>query len=323
MFHQATANPDYLADQGLSKREKEVMLLVAGGQADPNVVCVSKRLTSRGEQAKALLVGKDSAPRVTWDVTQDRLWIEGEPVAPSAVFLRYDVFSYLEGGSQEKQRRAGKWYHTLLSWALAHEKVAFLNRKYGASQASKPRNLLLARAAGLPIPRTLISNDLAVLDDLSADRWIAKPVTGGEHTELIDNLRHENARRQNYLAAPTIIQQRLETPDLRIYRVGDKWFPFVLESDEVDYRASRNVKVQPAAAPLGMVRALAVLMNSLGLNFGAADFKQCSETGRHLFLEVNSAPMFSSFDQILSGEMTDAIIDWLVDNCAPGVEIAS
>jgi hypothetical protein len=63
-----------------------------------------------------------------------------------------------------------------------------------------------------------------------------------------------------------------------------------------------------------LVRALAALMNDLGLDFGAADFKRCPETGRHLFLEVNSAPMFSGFDQVLSGALADAILAWLETN---------
>ena len=266
-----------------------------------------------------LRVGSDAAPRLTWDLAEDRLWIAGEPIEPSAVFLRYDVFSYLEDLSPESQRRAGQWYHTLLSWALAHEKVAFFNRSYGARQASKPHILLLAKAAGLEIPRTLISNDLAAVDQLDLDEWIAKPVTGGEHTVVIADVRHEDSWRRRLSDAPGFIQQRLEAPDLRIYRIGDKWFPFTLVGDTIDYRASGNLTIQPAATALDLVKALALLMNHLGLDFGAADFKRCPESGRYLFLEVNSAPMFSTFDQVLSGALADAIIEWLAGNRAPAV----
>jgi hypothetical protein len=248
---------------------------------------------------------------LTWELVEDRLSIDGEAIEPGAVFLRYDVFSHLRDHSAESQRQAGHWYHALLSWVLAHESVAFFNRGYGARHPAKPHVLLLAKSAGLAIPRTVISNDLATLEQLDVGKWVAKPVTGGEYTAVIADVLHEASWRARFADAPTIVQQRLEAPDLRIYRVGDRWFPFTLISAEIDYRASRDVTIMPAAAPLDLVRALAALMNHLGLDFGAADFKCCPDTGWPLFLEVNSAPMFSTFDQVLSGALADAIIDWL------------
>jgi hypothetical protein len=53
-------------------------------------------------------------------------------------------------------------------------------------------------------------------------------------------------------------------------------------------------------------------MDEFGLDFGAADFKASPETGRPLFLEVNSAPMFAAFDRVAAGALCDAILDWLV-----------
>lgn len=43
----------------------------------------------------------------------------------------------------------------------------------------------------------------------------------------------------------------------------------------------------------------------------AADFKACPRTGRLLFLEVNSGPMFSAFDAAGHGCLTAAMADWL------------
>jgi glutathione synthase/RimK-type ligase-like ATP-grasp enzyme len=52
-------------------------------------------------------------------------------------------------------------------------------------------------------------------------------------------------------------------------------------------------------------------MQHLGMDFGAADFKACPETGRLLFLEINSSPMFVRFDQAADYMLTDAIINYL------------
>ena len=181
------------------------------------------------------------------------------------------------------------------------------------------RELLAISGGKERIRHFMAEDDLAQANRTDLDEWIAKPVTGGEHTVVIADVRHEDSWRRRLSDAPGFIQQRLEAPDLRIYRIGDKWFPFTLVGDTIDYRASGNLTIQPAATALDLVKALALLMNHLGLDFGAADFKRCPESGRYLFLEVNSAPMFSTFDQVLSGALADAIIEWLAGNRAPAV----
>lgn len=95
------------------------------------------------------------------------------------------------------------------------------------------------------------------------------------------------------------------------YRVGNQWFAFTLESEVVDYRVDNKVRIRPARATTDLVVPLARLMNHLGLDFGAADYKRSSETGEFLFLEVNSAPMFASFDRVVGGAISERMIEWL------------
>ena len=53
------------------------------------------------------------------------------------------------------------------------------------------------------------------------------------------------------------------------------------------------------------------LCDRLGLDFAAADFMR-GPRGKGLhFLEVNSQPMFTAFDQACGGKLCDAIIDHL------------
>ena len=52
-------------------------------------------------------------------------------------------------------------------------------------------------------------------------------------------------------------------------------------------------------------------MDALNLDFGAADFKTSPDTGRYLFLEVNSSPMFAAFDAVSDGAVSKAILDWM------------
>lgn len=58
------------------------------------------------------------------------------------------------------------------------------------------------------------------------------------------------------------------------------------------------------AAPLVQLAA------AMGLAFCAADFKTAAD-GSLRFLEVNTSPMFSRFDQACRGRLCDALVDWL------------
>ena len=296
---------------------------MAGGDADPNLARLLRCLAARGFGHRALLVGAAASPRLTWKLADDSLWIDGAAVRPTALFLRHDVFAHLADGRPESRARAGRWYQTVLSWALAHEEVAFPNRGYGARQATKPHVLHLARRLGLAVPESLVTSDLEAFDPAEAAGWIAKPVNGGEHTRPLDEALADAAWRRRSAGEPTIVQRRLAGPELRLYRVGERWFGFALRSKALDYRTDPAVEVAAVPAPAALTAPLGRLMDGLGLDFGAADFKTCPETGRPLFLEVNSAPMFAGFDRVAGGALCDAIADWLAAGgggaCGPAV----
>ena len=122
------------------------MILIVGGKDDPNITGLVRRAATRGVPYLALLVGAEPGPNIDWDIVLDRLELNGSAVQPRAVFLRYDIFTHLRDGKPESQTRAARWYETVLSWVLAHEEVAFLNRRYGTRHVTKPLLLHLARA---------------------------------------------------------------------------------------------------------------------------------------------------------------------------------
>ncbi|GAA0580354.1 hypothetical protein GCM10009416_18410 [Craurococcus roseus] len=284
---------------------------MAGGDADPNLSRLLRCLAVRGVDHLALLAGAGGSPRLAWRLADDSLWIGGVVAKPTAVFLRHDVFAHMADGRAESRARAGRWYQAVLSWALAHEEVAFPNRAYGARQATKPHILRLAARSGLAVPETLVTNDTEAFGPEEAAGWIAKPVNGGEHTRPLDDALADAEWRRRAGAEPTIVQRRLVGPELRVYRVGERWFAFALRSGALDYRTDARVEVAVVPAPAPLTAPLGRLMDGLGLDFGAADFKTCPDTGRHLFLEVNSAPMFAGFDRVAGGALCGAIVDWL------------
>jgi hypothetical protein len=169
--------------------------------------------------------------------------------------------------------------------------------------------LVLARAAGLAIPRTVVTNHAATARTAAPD-GIAKPVGGGDVTRPLDEAL-ALGRADTILAAPALVQERLIAPELRIYVVGDATFAFEVRSPLLDYRASNDVEVVylgPGPAPAAaQVRALAA---RCGLDYAAADLKSRAD-GTLVFLELNTAPMFARFDHACDGALCRTMVAWL------------
>jgi glutathione synthase/RimK-type ligase-like ATP-grasp enzyme len=257
----------------------------------------------------SLLAGAEGHPVLTWDMQADRLELDGREIRPGACFIRYDVFTHMADKDPESSRRASAWYNTIAGWLQVHPEVRILNRHFSGSN-NKPHLLHLAQEAGLEIPVTRISNDLEALERWSAERPLAaKPVQGGAHCrEMADML---TVVREAGPAAPFIVQNRLVQPEIRLYKIGSRFIAFEMRADVLDYRTTNATMVIPKPlheVPPALCEGLAKVMDRLGMDYGAADFKTDSDTGRLLFLELNSSPMFFGFDLATGGAVSDAIL---------------
>ena len=288
------------------------MILIAGGDADPNVEAVVQGARARGMELREARTGAGANPWLDWDVAADVLALDGRPVSPRAVFLRHDVFQNLADPRPATSFRARAWHAALHGWALAHDEVRLLNRGY-RGQTNKPYMLSLAARCGLPVPATRITNALDALEREGGDR-VAKPVPGGGYCQPLADLLAATERRDGLAAAPAIVQERLVVPEVRIFGIGNRFLPFEVRSDALDYRTSKQTTVEPLPVERidpALLAALRRLMHALEMDFAAADFKSSPATGALVFLEINSSPMFATFDRAAGGAVTDAILDRL------------
>lgn len=97
---------------------------------------------------------------------------------------------------------------------------------------------------------------------------------------------------------------------MRIFGIGEQFYGFWIQSQLLDYREDKKAQIIACKAPLDLSRKLSRLMKELKLDFVAADFKTCPKTNKLLFLEVNSGPMFGSFDYHSRGALASAMIAW-------------
>jgi hypothetical protein len=289
-------------------------ILVAGGDRDPNLRALVKTLEERGEPVCFLQVGESHHPWITWELESGRLLVDGEEILPRAAFVRYDVFTNLADGRPASSFRAGAWYTAVMGWLAAHEEVKILNRRSMHSSTNKPHALDVARRAGLGVPSTLVSNHLAGLAAFTPERQkIVKPINGGGYCQHLDDVLARTASQDGGVAAaPALVQPELVPPEVRVFGIGNRFLAFSVASDDLDYRERQSARVEPLPeVPAGLAQGLGRLMDPLGLDFGAADFKTCPETGKLLFLEINSGPMFAAFDQASGGAVSGALADFL------------
>jgi hypothetical protein len=289
-------------------------LLIVGGDADPNITALLAAAGRSGVPCQKSLVGKTSHPSLTWDPGNGQLWLDGEPAQCSAAFVRHDVFTALQDGQASSHYRALAWYTAVTGWLATHPEVFIFNRRNLNQVTNKPLVLKLAQDCGLAIPETLITNDGERLSQY--EDKVVKPINGGGYCEPLAEVLERTPLKDGRAAAPAIIQQRLVPPEIRIYAVGKEYFAFNVISSELDYRANQNCRVEfvdvDVFSNTGLTDPLGMLLAQLGLDFAAADFKTCPNTGRLLFLEVNTGPMFAAFNHASDGKLCDAMIEYLL-----------
>jgi glutathione synthase/RimK-type ligase-like ATP-grasp enzyme len=162
----------------------------------------------------------------------------------------------------------------------------------------KTFQLSAAQEVGLPIPRTLVSNDpdearRFVQDSVhtgvifkafvSTERcWRETRLVTAQEMEVLDSVRY----------APVIFQEYIEAVcDLRVTLVGQAVFSAAIYAREttypVDYRMDlRHARIEPFALPLTVEQRLKDLLRRLGLIYGAVDLRLTSDD-HYIFLEVN------------------------------------
>ncbi len=304
-------------------------LLVAGGAADPNLTRLIDVAVGLGVPVADARHHAKESPAFFWamgpnlgstpesGVQNESPTIAGQPLSPSGAFIRYDVFSGLSATGQptanpDVSQRAAGWYQTVYGWLLSQPSIGLFNRHALPIAGNKPATLVLAQQLGLPIPKTLITNEERRINQLGTQGFVAKPTAGGDFCYSLEKLLATVQFVQGSAATPAIVQTRLSAPEVRIYIIGQQAFAFEMRSESLDYRVKQDAEVIPLATVPPEAGQLKVLMNKLQMTFGAADFKSDPHTGELVFLELNSSPMFVRFDLTVKGALCAAMVRELV-----------
>ena len=283
-------------------------LILAGGTGDPNLIALHQAANFLGIATIDVRHDPNFSPRLRWMLDDNVLQFNDQILKPTCAFIRLDVFAGLSDPRPEVETRAAGWYHTFHSWLIANPAIGLLNRDIKAAALHKPSALLIARDMGLTIPQTIISNDIEWLSSSTLSR-ISKPVSGGDYCVALDQILTTVPVREGLAAMPSIVQERLDSPEMRIYIIGETPIAFHMNSRSLDYRVHQDVDVSMMNdPPIREVTHLISLMKHLGMDFGAADFKTDPQSGSWVFLELNTSPMFAKFSQISDGRLAREMV---------------
>jgi glutathione synthase/RimK-type ligase-like ATP-grasp enzyme len=285
------------------------MLLIAGGSLDPNLRALVRAADLGDHPWIDLRHTAAGSPRFHWRLGDVRLpFGDGRP--PVGAFIRQDVFGSMADPRPEVARRAHSWFVAVHGWLLAHPHVRLFNRHIDAAAHNKPAALLRARACGLRIPDTWLTDDAEWLRERrAAGPSIVKPVAGGGLCQTLDD--GLAGVTTDFTAMPALVQRRLVAPEFRIFVIGDDRFAFEVISPSLDYRELQDAEIRAVTVP-PEADALARLMKDFGMDFGAADFKTDPDSGELVFLELNTSPMFERFDDCVKGALGQAMVRHLM-----------
>jgi glutathione synthase/RimK-type ligase-like ATP-grasp enzyme len=190
---------------------------------------------------------------------------------------------------------------------------------------NKLRQLRLARAAGLQIPRTLVTNDPEQVRAFFREvggAMVAKLATplsvnmdaSSEFVYTSEVHEQDLADAESLRYSPMIFQERIpKARELRIAFVAGRLFVGALDASHsaagrTDWRRATPeectwVRDQVPDPVAGRLRAL---MDALGLIYGAIDIIRTPE-GEHIFLEVNPAGEWGMLERDLGYPIGEAI----------------
>ncbi len=178
---------------------------------------------------------------------------------------------------------------------------------------TKPVQLAMVAALGVPVPATLLGNDADSIRQFVVQhpRSIFKPVQGGAHARPVtpDHLTDENLR--NLAIAPVTIQEEVPGTNIRVFVAGRRILACEIMTDRLDYRDDLDAAIQPVELPPEVRSQCVEIAQRLTLRWTGIDFRRTPQ-GQYVFLEANPSPMFLGFEQRTGLPLTESLVAVLI-----------
>lgn len=301
-------------------------IVIVGSLSDDHARAIHEGLRERGHEPYVLDAQRfPEELSIALGDALDDVVIDGRPLGrPAAAYVRGLYQSPASFGVDADEAMKDDWRRTLAAFRerttllaallLRWEQLgtALYNPTLAANNITKPYQLALLQAAGLPVPVTLWSNDPeAVLRFCREREAIYKPVSGGAMTRRVEPRDLEPERLQRLRAAPVCFQELLPGDDIRVYVLDGRVICAMrIVSDAIDFRQNEQ-RIEPIeisrAVEAQCIRAAEVI----GLRYTGMDLK-ADRDGTYKILELNPSAMFLGFEYHagvdIKGPLCEALI---------------
>lgn len=307
---------------------------IFGREDDPIAGHTESVARGRGHEVMRIAFGKMQSGAATAFDGCSWLWLGEEVEACDAFVVRQYPAPHALLAPPEEQASAGEWFQRGMSQVerSSYAQSAIMDLELmgkplvnpllaSAPFDHKPLQLSTFFRAGLPIPRTFITNFPDAVRIFDADvraqgrALITKPTAGGAETLVVDD--GVRARLHSITQAPVIFQERIVGPDVRVTVVGGEVVSsvVVVSEDAVDYRrgaAYRRGEAQYLEHPLSDdVKDMCVKAADLCHHvLSGVDLKRAGD-GSYTILEANSAPVYLDIEKKTGAPITERIVEWL------------
>jgi glutathione synthase/RimK-type ligase-like ATP-grasp enzyme len=284
-------------------------VVVIGPAADRHVEAIAARVRAAG--APLVVLDPEHFPQ-RWRLTLGEqlvdVAVDGRPLTPAAVYVRrlhpsptpFRSRSALTADQYRRLVTTTRERFDVMMALLARWEVAGIpiyNGILASHRVTKPFQLALLAARGLPVPTTRWTNDPAEVHRLAGRGRVAyKPVAGGAATrELAPATDLAPDRLSALRVAPATFQELLAGEELRVYVLDGVVIAAIrITSRCVDYRQHEDA-IDAVALPAELAVQCRLAADVVGLRFTGMDLKR-DHAGVARFLELNPSPMFLGFD---------------------------
>ena len=299
----------------------EPFVLILGSEGCGHVEAVSSAVSHRGVRAVVLdttrfpgevAISYDPGGDVEFAIVGDRFRMS---VCRSVYWRNYPGVDPRLTGSAEVDEISIRDSRSLLESLLCSEGPRWFNGyRAWAMHKLKPVQMSAVADLGVPVPRTLMTNDRgqAIHFYQQVGKGIHKPVFGGSEAQAVEPRLMEPERlEQVFSFSPVTFQHCIEGTNVRTFVVGEKVFSVEILAKTLDFRLDPSHQVRQQETPARVACWSRQICHQLAMRWTAIDWR-VDDRGQYYFLEANPSPMFLGLSRTANLDVAALLADELV-----------